>query len=686
MKSFNVIFYALILQILVLTNYSFPQGDGKFIISSNKPMPGEGINSDTDNYIINEIEQLEKEHKAAVESGNTEEAKRIEKEIYSLVPSEKIFITKSGQKEISPPENSEEPGDWILPNSTVISGSVLSDSLYIKKMEVKTGEDNNLYAVCVVYWLNGSVLYSQLNIMKSVNNGANWIQIKGAGFQGYISNVSMLVESRNNNNPDSTRIFAFYTISDYRSYLNSSLHYYSVLTNGAKPYFGLIASPSPGNKITYVSAVSDGYYFQNATYIGVICTESDNDNIFTQKLRYFRSINWGATWVNSDLITSYNDIHISADFKRGLSDSVYIAVERKFSSSSSQIRILATPFSPSASFRSIFLTNDVTAVYEKPCISIKQNTTVDSIILTSTKNQSPYYHFSYNGGGIWVIDNSLGMPAGSKTRFTYCSSYPDSEMPFAVCWQNEASDSLNLRKGNFGNFGMTFHRLNYSSSWKYVNPVCVTYSNSGNVFSGVIYFFLNLPTAGYFKFNGEGLKQLNVYVIPQGYYLNSSNLKYDDSISVFIRNKVSPYSIIDTVYSKLLKSGFISSYKFNSLPDNEYYIEVRHRNCIRVWSSSPVNMESAENVYYDFTQVQSSAFGNNQKKLQSSPDRFALYSGDVNQDDVIDGTDGLMIDNDASNFSQGRMATDLNGDEIIDGSDAVLADNNAANFITAIMP
>jgi hypothetical protein len=72
--------------------------------------------------------------------------------------------------------------------------------------------------------------------------------------------------------------------------------------------------------------------------------------------------------------------------------------------------------------------------------------------------------------------------------------------------------------------------------------------------------------------------------------------------------------------------------------------------------------------------------------VDASPVRFAIYSGDVNQDGTVDATDVSAIDNAANNFLSGYVATDLTGDNFVDGTDFAIADNNAANFVSAIRP
>lgn len=65
---------------------------------------------------------------------------------------------------------------------------------------------------------------------------------------------------------------------------------------------------------------------------------------------------------------------------------------------------------------------------------------------------------------------------------------------------------------------------------------------------------------------------------------------------------------------------------------------------------------------------------------------YAIFSGDVNQDDAIDLTDIANIFNDASIFQGGYIATDVNGDYFVDLSDVTIAFNNSAAFVSVIRP
>jgi hypothetical protein len=89
---------------------------------------------------------------------------------------------------------------------------------------------------------------------------------------------------------------------------------------------------------------------------------------------------------------------------------------------------------------------------------------------------------------------------------------------------------------------------------------------------------------------------------------------------------------------------------------------------------------------YDFTTAANQAFGNNMKQVDTAPVRYAIYSGEINGDGTIDGSDLISIDNDAGNFVVGYVKTDLDGNNFVDATDALIADNNAANFVSVIRP
>jgi PKD repeat protein len=113
-----------------------------------------------------------------------------------------------------------------------------------------------------------------------------------------------------------------------------------------------------------------------------------------------------------------------------------------------------------------------------------------------------------------------------------------------------------------------------------------------------------------------------------------------------------------------------------------YYITIRHRNSIETTTASPVSFAGGLiNHAFDGT---SKAFGGN--LLQMSTGEYVIYGSDANQDGLVDSSDMIMVDNDASTFTAGYMVTDMNGDGLVDSSDMILVDNNASLFIGSILP
>lgn len=86
------------------------------------------------------------------------------------------------------------------------------------------------------------------------------------------------------------------------------------------------------------------------------------------------------------------------------------------------------------------------------------------------------------------------------------------------------------------------------------------------------------------------------------------------------------------------------------------------------------------------------AFGDNMKVVDSTlvganyEYIFAMYSGDINQDGAIDGTDFLELDPSIQNGDGGYLPGDLNGDGAVDGADFLVLDPNIQGGIGAVTP
>ena len=66
--------------------------------------------------------------------------------------------------------------------------------------------------------------------------------------------------------------------------------------------------------------------------------------------------------------------------------------------------------------------------------------------------------------------------------------------------------------------------------------------------------------------------------------------------------------------------------------------------------------------------------------------KWCVYSGDVDQDELIGNVDLTLIDNDAFITMEGRSVTDLDGDALVGNVDLTICDNNAFSVIESQSP
>ena len=210
-----------------------------------------------------------------------------------------------------------------------------------------------------------------------------------------------------------------------------------------------------------------------------------------------------------------------------------------------------------------------------------------------------------------------------------------------------------------------------SSTLATIDIIDFVNSNIGNNFGLDDISFKRIPTTTF-----------NAKLILEGHY-NSKTDKLDinDTVKAYLRSISPPYSIVDFSQSILDAEGNGTFNFHNAGNGTEFYLAIRHRNSIETWSKEPVNIVSGDIPGYDFTSSSSLALGENQILVGK---RWCIFSGDVNQDGVIDATDISLIYNDANSSVTGYVSTDLNGDSIVDGVDILICENNAKNFVMAV--
>lgn len=520
MKTATKTFYLLILTFLILTSgKAFSQDDfknSKLVTPTDANMTAEErqkektIKKTERNIPANLLQQLEN----AKDNGG--DVKSIQAQIDSYNTGVEVLETKNA------PEIhflDREPGivkdSWLTEDVLVYQNT--TNNYQKRTLDMKQGPDGNLY-LAILY--NGGNSY--IRIYKSTDGGATWNQAGGVTSNGVFGTLSMLVENRHESNMDSVRAIVYYTFASDNTFDGARVGFISITPNAANTnnMGGMFLTPAAGNEFNYVSAVSDGQYYDDNTYFGVVTGEYDNSGACIN-LRYSRTINWGGTHSSVIINTPYNDHYPTASFKGTTGDSVFIAVERRFTDKK-EVRVLKTAFNPNASYNTIFLTSD-SADYQLPVINIKQDaqSLTKRMIITCMKDRLAVYHYSSDGGATWAIDATLNSINARTTNYTWITSDSTTDGGGYFMAVFADSDSINVRRGVPGSLGAVLRKQNTHSLTTTASPVCVILNQGGVKSSSLAYWGFG-PANVYFNAENLTVGINNISEIADSYELKQN--------------------------------------------------------------------------------------------------------------------------------------------------------------------
>jgi len=188
---------------------------------------------------------------------------------------------------------------------------------------------------------------------------------------------------------------------------------------------------------------------------------------------------------------------------------------------------------------------------------------------------------------------------------------------------------------------------------------------------------------------------VNLKLFVEGYYTGTSTMasvknNQDgvspidevEDITVNLHRDSAPFDVLHTTTATLKTDG-TAVCSFATAPSGSFYIAVTNSNAIETWSATPQTVGPTP-LAYDFSTAANKAYEDNMIDVGAGV--FAFFSGDINQDDVIDGSDATDLDLDIFNSEFGVRITDLNGDGSVDGSDATYFENNQFNSVFAHYP
>jgi chitodextrinase len=185
------------------------------------------------------------------------------------------------------------------------------------------------------------------------------------------------------------------------------------------------------------------------------------------------------------------------------------------------------------------------------------------------------------------------------------------------------------------------------------------------------------------KLNIEGyydtiLHQMRPVKANQGVGVSTTDV---DNITVELRDGTT-FALVATTTTMLQTNGLATA-TFGSSISGSYYLVIKHRNALETWSATPIAVTTATPMY-DFTNLATKAYGNNMTEIESGV--WGFFSGDINQDSVIDNSDTTDLINDIENAAFGDLATDINGDGVVDNSDTSIPINNIESSVFGVYP
>lgn len=196
---------------------------------------------------------------------------------------------------------------------------------------------------------------------------------------------------------------------------------------------------------------------------------------------------------------------------------------------------------------------------------------------------------------------------------------------------------------------------------------------------------------------------LDLNVLIDGYYINQSNpplmvparytnlveagssspgLPTDaDIIQVELRKPSSLEVVSYTTNAMLNTNGTVHCNFPKSALVGSYYIVVKHRSCLPLWSSNPISFTNFSE--YNFIQNVSNSYSNFDDLPvlnEVAPGVFALFVGELNDDGYIDGLDYPIYENDiylSAYTDLYLLNSDFNGNSYVDATDFANFDYNS---------
>ncbi|HEX8547140.1 MAG TPA: hypothetical protein VF691_09280 [Cytophagaceae bacterium] len=139
------------------------------------------------------------------------------------------------------------------------------------------------------------------------------------------------------------------------------------------------------------------------------------------------------------------------------------------------------------------------------------------------------------------------------------------------------------------------------------------------------------------------------------------------------------YSRYDSVYAWLAEDGFLydiytgtsKTIAFNSAPEGNYYLEIRHRNHLAIMYTTFLSLKFTTTLFFDFTNI-SNIYRNG--AIMVNANSCAMIGGNASGDQKgeVNASDLYEVSKDGDNLRTGYLLTDVDMNGVVNALDRQL--------------
>jgi len=173
-----------------------------------------------------------------------------------------------------------------------------------------------------------------------------------------------------------------------------------------------------------------------------------------------------------------------------------------------------------------------------------------------------------------------------------------------------------------------------------------------------------------------GAIKVDLTYLMEGFWNGASQVP--DTVIGYLASGTGLHPLLDSARTVLDVQGK-GLLVFPDAPTGSYYLLVRHRNHLEVWSASPQSLTKGTTALdtYDFSTGAGTAYGTD--ALKAAGPVFLAWGGDVNQDGVVDFLDRNLTWNNRS--LTGYLPSDCDGNNTTDAADDTIVLDNRLRIL-----